>query len=134
MHYILVKFDDNYGDEFDVHGFRVFTQESYVEWLDRVNKEFALAKKRDDKKAAEFVPKYKGHTYDKYSNSGVEMYFGSNEFLQWLNQEDFHTSVTTSLISEVEKDFLVKQFTESVESYGWGVFPDFDSYEEELED
>jgi hypothetical protein len=36
--WLLVKYDDNYADEFDVHGFRVFSTEEYKTWKNHIKK------------------------------------------------------------------------------------------------
>lgn len=127
MHYILVKFEDNYGDEFDTTGFRVFTQEGYVDWLDRVNRQFQYAEKQDAEREAQWTPKYEGDKYfAHWETTGVQFGFGSNEQLHWGQQEYFHSSATTTLITQEQKDFLDKVFGDT-ETWGWGVFPDFDN-------
>ena len=33
MNYVLVKFESDWADEYDVYGFKVFTEEQYKHWL-----------------------------------------------------------------------------------------------------
>jgi hypothetical protein len=64
MKKVLIKFNDNYADEFDVSGFKVMTYDDWVE----IEKDLLKSE---------------------YLKGPFETYFGSNEALLFNNAEDF---------------------------------------------
>lgn len=82
MSYILAKFDDNYADEFDVHGFMVMDQEYYNQFV------------KD-------LPKIK------FPN---EIWFGTNEGITFQSLDEYKKAFTFQEIDENEYLVLKKLF------------------------
>lgn len=95
---VLIKFEDNYADEFDVYGLRVF--KTYEEW---------------QKIFVDFIERNKDNDY-------IDWYFGSNEFIVIENAKHWIVEQFEVLyISETEYMFLIDHFDKF--GYGWGHFP-----------
>lgn len=103
MSKILAKFDNNYADEFDVSGHKVF---ELTEW----------------EKHLEFVKTIK---FPK------ELYFGTNEFIDFYDYEDYFRSYKVQPISDEEYETLKK--LELLESDMF-LFIERDLTDEELEE
>ena len=43
MRHILVKYNSNWSDEFDIQGFAIMNEEEYIQWVD----DFRKAKEKD---------------------------------------------------------------------------------------
>lgn len=82
---VLVKFSKDYADEFDCKEFRVFdSNDTYTAWLD----------------------KYKS----KFENGPVKRYFGTNEYLDFDDFNDFMSCLSVQEISEEEAGMFKKYF------------------------
>ncbi len=81
--YLLVKFDGNYADEFDMEGFTVF---SLSEWYWHCWKILGDA------------------TFPQ------ECYFGTNEFFEFESAEDYLRNFSLKLITKAEAETLYKLF------------------------
>ncbi|AVH85411.1 hypothetical protein RsoM2USA_484 [Ralstonia phage RsoM2USA] len=88
MSKILVKFSDNYADEFDVDGFMVIDK-------DQFNKEVALIKRM----------------FDEYGER--EFYFGTNESFNYGDFDEWFSVFTVTDITDSEADVLSKLFANS---------------------
>lgn len=89
MKYFLVKFNDNYADEFDLEGFWLEKAESKEEVIILISNGFESER---------------GNKYP------VECYFGTNEYLQYNNIEDYLSVLNISEITKEEYDVLQKLF------------------------
>lgn len=103
---VLVKFDSNYADEFDVRGFVVMTA---TEW----DRHKVLAEKVFVKKAN--VPL--SEPDQKYSRRNeqarrVAVYFGTNEAIVYANFKEYLSSFEVVELDEYEYATLKKLFTE----------------------
>ena len=83
MKYYLLKYDDNYADEFDISGFRVYDEPGYDSFKERV-------------KSAKYPQ---------------ERYFGTNEFVEFDSAKDYLKRIDISEISEIEAKVLMKLFS-----------------------
>lgn len=92
MPYKLVKFKDNYADEFDVEGFRLFTDDSWRAFLDQ-------------------LPQYPDETY-----------FGTNEYIEYSTKASYLKTLEVLEISEKEYKILLKLFGTDIIPYGYGMF------------
>lgn len=87
MTYTILKFDDNYADEFDVEGFVVVKSEFAKKWLELVGS-------------------------FKYS---LSFGFGSNEANEYDNGANFVTNVSSMVITDEEANVLANIFKNSSE-------------------
>lgn len=97
---ILVKFNDNYADEFDVDGFRLYTKENWIKIEALISAHFK-------------------------ENGEWEFYFGTNEGIEYYDLETLVSTLVISEVSEEEVKTLIKLFPRC-ESYGYGIFPNFE--------
>ena len=107
MRHILVKYNSNWSDEFDIQGFAIMNEEEYIQWVD----DFRKAKERD-----------------------YEWYFGTNEYISYWDEEDWSATnlskeETLNLIFML--DLEQHYYDEDYPVYGF--FPYF-YFEEEEED
>ncbi len=72
--FYFVHFDDNYVDEFDISGFRVFTDPEYMAWMNDLQKK----------------------------QFPIEYYFGTNESVEYKTLENYKNHLTLQDISEEE--------------------------------
>jgi hypothetical protein len=82
MKHYLLRYDDNWADEFDVEGFRIYDQEEYDDFKKRV-------------KAAEYPQ---------------QMYFGTNEGIDVDSAKDYLDRIDVTEITEAEAKVLNKFF------------------------
>jgi len=101
--YLLVKFDSNYADEFDVSGFTIMSQAAW-------EKHKVDAAKRFD------------------SGCELEAYFGTNESLSWSHYDDYIKSFDVKELSDDELKTLKKFF--GMQGTGMVVMLDAESDEE----
>jgi hypothetical protein len=104
--FLLVKWAFDYGDEFDVCGSQVYSQQG---WQSE-------------------------HSALQNARWPMEKYFGTNESLTWSSLDDFMGNVTISPISEHEYKVLLKFSLHpynAISQQGW---PDVSDYEPEGED
>ncbi len=94
MEYLLVKFNDNYCDEFDVDGFNIMSEQEFKDYLEEWKKEIE-------------------------KNGFDEFYFGTNECLTYEGVDEFEKRFTTEPLTEEEALVLKKFFKSS-----YGVFPE----------
>lgn len=80
--YVLIKFEDNYADEFDVYGFVVTTKELYEAHKAKI----------------------------KRLNREIEICFGTNESLSWSTPEEFLNSWKVSNLTDAEADVFESNF------------------------
>jgi hypothetical protein len=101
--YYLVKFTDNWADEMDLYGFRIMDGDQLDEFTKgiRAIKRFPL-----------------------------EVYFGTNEFVIYENQEDIMKCFMIQPITASEKSFLDRCFPKA-SRWGYGVFPALEDYADE---
>lgn len=96
----LVKFADNWADEFDVEGFTVLTQEEYTHFMDLVQD---VAKKID-------------------SGEIFSFYFGTNEWFDYESGDEFISAFESELIGNGQADTL-KRFVIGNDFDRYGIFP-----------
>lgn len=135
---LLIKFDSNYADEFDVDGFVVWTAAKWEAHKAAVTAYFDNRAKRRGPK-----PELPPHTDPKYyevydkvrkweRGEEVERYFGTNEAVNFSGAEDYFRCFKTTEITPEEHDVLKKLFGESWrEDVRFGMFL---SLEDSLED
>jgi hypothetical protein len=95
---LLIKFDSNYADEFDVEGFTIMNES---EWEKHKADVTAFFKKRDETVA----PNRWGH------RDGVEVYFGTNEQMIYETLDCYLRSFTATEVSDEEIAVLQKHFS-----------------------
>lgn len=101
--YILVKYSDNYADEFNIEGFWVGTPNEWEDIKDVMKKQ----------------------------NFPVEIYFGTNECMEYSNYQNWERQFTISKITDEEYKFLVKTFNINPKYFtSYGMF----IYNEDLPD
>lgn len=91
---VLVKFQADYADEFDVYGFKVFHDSEWEDTLKAI------------KENAEFP---------------AELGFGSNEYITLETFEDYERCIDVTRIEDEQAAFLAEQFPNS-DTYGWGQY------------
>lgn len=99
----LVKFHDNWADEFNVYGFSVFTEKAYEAWL-------------------KLLP---------YVEYGDEFYFGTNEGISYRNHTEYLRQIEVIDLSEPEAEALIRLFPRCksyVSAEYTDGFPSFHSY------
>jgi hypothetical protein len=101
---ILVKFNDNWADEMDVSGFKLFDN------LDAWNA--AIAEFEAEKEIV-----------DGEDNGYFEVYFGSNEYNEYETVEEFLTQFDITEISDAAAEMIETLFPEAKLSDGYGHFP-----------
>jgi hypothetical protein len=92
---ILVKFKADCNDEFNVHGFRVFTDAEFMEWHLEMLKDIEVFK-------------------------NTEFYVGTNDLLVYKTWAELLRDVKVVNLEETEAAALLKLFPSS--SFGW--FPE----------
>lgn len=102
MKYYFCNFYSNCGDEFDVTGFRLFTEDEYNEYKEIINKLINLSE---------------------YENE-ITCAFGTNEYLYFDSWEDYNSSFRFKEITEEEYKSI-----ENVIGKHHGYFPDELAYE-----
>lgn len=95
---LLIKYDSNYADEFDISGFRVMTED---EWE---------VIKTNAKKAFDTRPLEMHYYYKDMRAVPLEIYFGTNEFVSYEKYEYWLNDFRISTISENEVEFFKKHF------------------------
>lgn len=106
---LFVKFSDNYADEFDIYGFTIMSEESWIDFQNR-NREI----------------------FENYGDR--EWYFGTNEYVNYDTYDDFIANFSTKEISTAEEDIIEKFILEGEYDSIYGVFPDFRGYDEEYDE
>lgn len=91
--YVLVKFSDNWADEFDVNGFFVSPLKDWEKTIQTMKSEFE-------------------------KNGSKEYSFGTNESLEYESYDDYAQCITVVELTETEYLTLKKFFP-----YSFGVFP-----------
>jgi hypothetical protein len=143
---LLIKYDSNYADEFDVDGFVVWTEDKWeahkaavAAWFDK------RAKKHGAK------PELPPHNDPKYwaiydqvrkweRGQDVERYFGTNEAVSYCDAEDYFRCFKTTEITQDEHLVLKRLFGDTYRMYvHYGMFLSLedcleDEEEEETED
>jgi hypothetical protein len=103
---VLVKFDDNWADEMDVSGFKIF--DNLDAWEKCVNE---FTKNRFD-----------GEEPEDDEENYFEVYFGTNEYNEYESMDEFISNFDIAEISDEEAVAIEKIFPEST-SCGYGHFP-----------
>lgn len=119
---ILVKFDDNYADEFDTTGFMLMKQDELDLFLAYARDSFihSLAtKKTEDRRY--YHNRNDEPTYS-YHDDEVEQGFGTNEGWRWADYEDFMASLDFQQIDKYTTQTLERLFPEATR-WGYGMFP-----------
>jgi len=114
--YLLVKFDSNYADEFDVSGFTIMSQAAWEKHKVDVAKRFAALS----------APVEKMGGYMDYPE--LEAYFGTNESLTWSHYDHYIESFDVKELSDDELKVLKKFF--GMQGTGMVVMLDAESDEE----
>lgn len=95
MHW-LIKFYDNWADEMDVEGFVVYPYDDYINYMRIVHD---TAKKIDS-----------GKTF--------ELYFGTNEWIEYSTGEEFLSCFNSELIGPTEANILNCLLVQDYNKYG----------------
>lgn len=108
MRHILVKYYSNWADEFDIQGFAIMNEEEYIQWVE---------------------------DFRKASDTEYQWYFGTNEYINCWDFEDWSTmnlSIEEVLNLVFMLDLEQKYYDEEYPTYGF--FPVFYFEEEEEND
>lgn len=89
--FYLVRFTEDYADEFDVSGMKIFTEEEYVSFID--NQKYA----KDLERKGEIVT---GEFEE------IELYFGTNEWLSFETVDEIIKALDVREITEQEFNTL----------------------------
>jgi hypothetical protein len=122
-YYILIKADFDFADEFSCKSFGVFLKEDWEK-----------LKVETKKVLDDFASKRKKHPeFGFYMGNGLEIYFGTNEYLQINDYADWIKNLSEIEITEAEYNFFRNNFGKT-----WGtgdsVFCVSDYAKERLED
>lgn len=111
---LLIEFNANYADEFDIEGFIVWSEE---EW--EAHK--AMAKEHFQKKASAPLadPSARPDSYTNRTARETEVYFGTNESIIYEDYEDYMRSFTVTPLSVEGYRVLKELFNEHHEGYEW---------------
>ena len=110
---LLVKFSQDWSDEFQGEGFAILTQE---EW------DTVIANARKSLEWAEQVFLHSGQKASEYRpNWEIEFYFGTNEAFSFSSLEEYLDSFTVSQISEEEAAFLRLHFNIKHSNFSDGI-------------
>jgi len=97
---LLVKYDCNYADEFDIAGFIVMTQSEWLKHITGVERHF---QQWDNE-----------HAPDRWGNrQGIEVYFGTNEQIIYEGFESYRRSFEVTELSDSDYETLKKLFGKS---------------------
>ncbi len=99
MKNLLVKASIDYADEFDCKMFGVFTEEKWNEVCENAKKRFAGDSSEDD-----------SEDDDSEDSGTVEIYFGTNEALEFDSYNQWFKKMKITEISADEAEFLKKHF------------------------
>lgn len=105
---ILVKFDDNWADEMDISGFKVY--DSIEDWNQAV-KTFEDEHKSD-----------RGYEEDEPLGE-FEIYVGTNEEIMYNSMEEFLKYFEVIEITKDQKFAIESVFPEATSDCGYGHFP-----------
>jgi hypothetical protein len=105
MTHVLVQYEDNYADEFDIEGFMVMTAADWTQ-----------------------------HTREaENADWPQEKYFGTNEYTSYYSAKDYLDCFTVTPLNDVEYVTVTTLF-EDIESYGIGMFQTIEFEDEEWDD
>lgn len=100
---ILVKFDDNWADEMDVSGFRLYDNiDAWKKTIDEFKEEHEIT--------------------DEDETNYFEVNFGTNEFIEYESLDEFLNNFEVLEISDEDAAVIETVFPEA-SSYGYGQFP-----------
>ena len=102
--YRLLQFTDDYADEFDIAGFWVCREKQSNEYFEKAKVAFEFPR---------------------------ELYFGTNESIEYSSAEEFESNFTISEITKSQYDFLKETLAPS--GY-YGVFFRMDALETLIDD
>jgi len=77
--YVLVRFNSNWADEFDVEGIKLFTKDAWSNLLRLV---------------------------EQYVNFPLEYYFGTNESFEWENFNEYRSCFSEQDITDIQANYL----------------------------
>lgn len=121
---LLVKFDSNYADEFDVAGFMVMTETQWEHHKVDAAKCFEQFEKLPQDKYGRRIGKYGGAT------DGIEVYFGTNEQMIYETLESYLDQFSVSEVSDSEIAVLEKFFNR-YDGVKFGMLPMLEYEEDE---
>jgi hypothetical protein len=96
MKQFLVKYDNNYADEFDLEGFYVMEGESKKD----IQKQLLCTEYDEEGEK----------TGEEFTNFPFERYFGSNECIEYEDKKDYLSCFTIEEITLEESNVLNKLF------------------------
>lgn len=96
---LLVKFSSNYADEFDVDGFKIMSEEDWEKHVRAATNAF------DNQPEASKRNKLFGA-----SKEPVELYFGTNEALEFNDLKEYLGAFVVTKLSSTEHKTLEKLF------------------------
>lgn len=107
---LLVIYDDNYGDEFDLYGFKIMTQEDFDDMIGTAEKVIT-------------------------DNPDREYYFGTNEAMQYSSIREYRNAMKVQEISVEEAKTIAKLFGISeIDGKFYGSFGHFFELESDDDD
>ncbi len=123
---LLIQFNANYADEFDIEGFIVMTEEQW-EAHKKMAEDFFEKKKSAHPKPAEIPTDHTDPGYWKAYEAQreyerameTEVYFGTNEAIQYSDYEDYMRAFTATPLSVQGYTVLKELFNEHHEGYEW---------------
>lgn len=96
---LLIKYHNNYADEFDVNGFIVMSKE---DWETHIKEAEEIFKKQPVKET------FRGSGDPR--PKAIEIYFGSNESIEYRDFKDYLSSFKVTEITDQEAGFFQKFF------------------------
>lgn len=124
MAFLLIKFETDYADEFQVSGFVVFQKEQWEEHQRKVAALFqgkaaqrkvlrTLPADHDDSNYWEIYEEHREHD----RSSVIEVAFGTNEFVSYSNHEEYLRAFAVSTLTDEQYQVLKSLFT--IRGYSW---------------
>jgi len=113
MRRLLITFDKNYADEFDVSGFDIWDEERWFNHLKNAEVFFAEREAKHDaqEEARRIGTSQPAYFYKRDLN--IERYFGTNEAVQFRNFNDYQESFSVKEISTEEEAVIRKFFPQN---------------------
>lgn len=111
MSKVLVKFKENYADEFDVYGFKILEKNKWNEKLEFAKDIFDKLDVRNKEKQKLSQAKMTGYRY--HDTEQIEVYFGTNEQVMFSSYEDYLNAFTVIDIPDSDVEIFKLYFKPS---------------------
>lgn len=128
---ILVSYDTNWADEFDVQGFKIYTEKEWEEVKTQAKKCFEKvdAKNKEEKKRIKALKESDPKGYHYFRESEEEFYFGTNEAMVYTGYKDWIKDYT--VVEVTKEEIAVLEKLGFVGDYGYGIFIEPEYYDDE---